>query len=139
MKSDDLFLVAVMIVYMFVILSIGTLLAGCDGRDGINGQPCSVYSDSSGAFINCPDGSSTFVPNGKDGQDGADGSRITWIDPCPRLVVPFPELIALVDGAYYAVYASGTKIHLARLIPGTYATTDGRACTFTVNANGELL
>jgi hypothetical protein len=108
------------------------------GRDGQSAAPCTVSSDSTGAFITCPDGTSTFVRNGQDGIDGRDGSQITWVDPCPSIVVPYPELLARIDGAYYAVYASGTKIHLTRLTPGAYATTDGRACSFTIGANGEL-
>lgn len=141
MKRDDFFLVVVLTIYMFIILGIGTALTSCGrmhGRDGVSPAPCTVSSDATGAFINCPDGTSTFVPNGRDGQDGRDGSRITWVDPCPSIVVQFPELLALVDGSYFAVYASGTKIHLVKLTPGAYATTDGRACSFTIDANGEL-
>jgi hypothetical protein len=114
-------------------------LNGCDDYHVINGvspEPCTVSSNSSGAIITCPDGSTASVANGV---DGLDGSVIEWVDPCPTIVVAYPELLMKVDGVLYAVYASGAKIHLVKLTPGTYATTDGRSCTFTINVNGELV
>lgn len=135
MTRDEIGTVAILIAFMFCML---VVMSGCGELNGRDAAPCTVSSDATGAFITCPDGTSTFVRNGQNGVDGQDGSTITWVDPCPTLVVPFPELLALIDGSYYAVYASGTKIHLARLTPGTYSTTDGRSCTFVIGSNGEL-
>ena len=40
MKREDIFLIAVLIVYMFVILGIGTALTGCGKLDARDGHSC---------------------------------------------------------------------------------------------------
>ncbi len=125
---------------VLLVLSMFVVISSC-GRLHPHSQaaaPCTVSSNSLGSYINCPDGSSTFVANGIDGSDGLDGSVVEFVDPCPAIVVAHPELLMKIDNILYAVYASGTKIHLTKLGPGNYATTDGRFCYFTINANGEL-
>lgn len=123
------------------------LLSSC-GEGLINGSgdasSCTVEQTVTGAVIKCLDGSVATVSNGSDGingadgADGLDGTVITFVDPCPTISHAFPELLALIEGTYYAVYASGAKVHLAKLTPGTYQTTDGRSCVFTINAEGQL-
>lgn len=78
-------------------------------------------------------------PQGEQGLTGAPGasSVIQWVDPCPEVPALHPELLALIDGAYYAVYASGADIFFTRLQLGTqYRTTDVRDCLFVLNEQG---
>lgn len=96
------------------------------GPPGPAGKACSVLQGDGFALIECED-SSAIV------RDGEDSTPITWVDPCPELPATFPELLLLQDGVYYAVYASGNKIHLTALMDGVqYRTTDGRNCRFMV-------
>lgn len=49
------------------------------------------------------------------------------------------ESYLVVENFIYAIYTDGTHIFLTLLNPGTYQTTDGRNCTFTVTADGQVL
>ena len=56
-------------------------LVGCTSRytsgpedDSSTTDSCTVYSTEDGATIECPDGSSAIIQNGKDGNDGIDGA-----------------------------------------------------------------
>ena len=110
------------------------ILTSC-GQAGRTPLSCTVQDLGGAALVSCPDGSSATI---SDGEDGLDGASIEFVDPCPHISAPFPELLALVDNKYYAVYASGVKIHLAYLKPGGYITTDGRSCVFTISPSGQL-
>lgn len=83
-------------------------------------------------------------PKGDVGPQGPQGvpgetSVIYWIDPCPEIPATHPELIALIDGAYFAVYASGPDIFWTRLQLRTqYRTTDTRDCLFMLDENGVM-
>lgn len=79
-------------------------------------------------------------PTGSQGVPGPTGaaSSIEVIVPCPTLVGAYPEVLWRLDGILYAVYSSGSKIHLTELTAGNYVTTDGRGCNFTVNTDGSV-
>lgn len=95
------------------------------GPKGDSGDSCTILQGAGFALIECPDGSSALV------FDGEDSASISWTNPCPGIETSHPELLLVQGGIYYAVYASGSKIHLARLVEGVqYRTTDGRDCRF---------
>lgn len=52
------------------------LLIGCgqfDGANGINGSSCSTRNDSVGVFVECTDGTDSFIPFPADGEKGDKG------------------------------------------------------------------
>lgn len=122
------------------------------GPKGDDGGSCSVTVTDAGALIQCEDGTTALVTNGSngsdglDGQDGVDGADgapglnalVEVIDPCGQESSYDEVLFRFSDGNLYAVYASGNKIHLTELVPGTYITTDGTDCTFTVTEDLEV-
>lgn len=140
-------------------------VAGPPGRDGTSAN-CSVERVLGGAFVRCSDGSEAFVEDGSDGEDGseglqgepgipgpkgdagstgpsgADGEGLTigTVVPCPSLIGPFPEVLFCINDILYAVYDGKEKqdVHLTQIIPGSYVTTDGRSCHFTVSTGCEI-
>jgi hypothetical protein len=84
---------------------------------------------------------------GQDGADGANGqdapvslfSTVTVIDPCGDKSGVYDEvLLKLADGSILASFsddANGKNTRFSLLVPGSYMTTDGSKCYFTVNSN----
>ena len=94
--------------------------AGADGRDGIDG-------------VNGLDGAPGAT--GPTGPQGAPGESVTTIALCPGTPGQsgvFVEYLLRIEGELFGVYAQGQRIFLARLIPGSYETTDGRQCRFRI-------
>lgn len=123
MSKEDVVTITILIVYM-VVLSI--IMSGCRGPVGFPGVP-----------------GKTGAPGapGLDGLQGMPGTSFVGevIDPCPNIAAQFPEVLFLITGTYYAVYASGQKIHLTPLAENvTYRTTDGRDCVFSL-INGQIV
>lgn len=141
-------------------------IAGRDGKDGdtcsvwqadngavitCGGNSVVVFNGPAGA-----DGESIVGPQGPkgdpgkdgvdgkdgiDGQDGADAPPTPYtvtelIDPCGDAPGYDEVLMRLHNGLLVAHFASGTKQFLTVIGPGTYMTTDGTACTFTVSPSG---
>ena len=120
MNREDVITVSILIVYMIVL---SLIMSGCRGPVGPAG----------------PAGAQGLP--GLDGLQGMPGTSFVGevIDPCPSLPAQFPEVLFLISGTYYAVYASGQKIHLTPLAEGVvYRTTDGRSCTFSI-VNGQVV
>lgn len=69
-------------------------------------------------------------------------SSVTVLDPCgdaPNIVDEV--ILRLADGtvlASFSTNASGLNTRFAFLSPGTYQTTDGSNCVFTLNSQGQL-
>lgn len=109
---------------------------GPAGQDGINGASCSVAGVPSGALVSCTDGTSELVLNGS---DGTDATPVETIELCPALTGgSFKEHLFRISGALYGVYASGSRIGLAKLGPGNWVTTDGRNCHFTISILNQV-
>lgn len=146
----------------FLFLFVCLYMFGCQGepgKPGKNGTNCTVAASLSGeSIIRCSDGTSTIVRNGLDGAmgpvgpkgergdpgtpglAGADGSTVEKIKLCPD--VPggaFSEYLLKIDGTFIGVYASGQKIGLVELWAGTWTTTDGRNCSFTITEDGQVI
>ena len=130
---------------------------GQDGKDGKDGASCEVseilpgstIAPNGGALISCP-GSTVVVYNGTNGVDGADGqdgqdaslpptSIVAVIDPCGDAPGIYDEvLLKLQDGNILASFSqnqSGLNTRFSLLSPGSYQTTDGTSCVFTVNSD----
>lgn len=82
---------------------------------------------------------------GKPGLPGEAGTpaEISAEPFCPSLpgVIGYAniESYLIIDSNVYAVYADKKHTFLTLLTPGTYHTTDGRDCTFTVGTDGSVL
>ena len=120
-------------------------------------EQCTVEGVDSGTVIRCPDGTSSIVKNGTDGQDGQSGQDgedgldiqnydyipVGLIDPCGDKPGIYDEVfIKMANGTLVASFSNnvnGDYTRLSVLVPGTYMTTDGDSCTFTVTANNDII
>lgn len=112
-------------------------LAGPPGRDGANGVNGSNGRDGTNG-LDGVDG-----VNGADGQDGlpappSDYTITELIDPCGDGPGFDEVLLRTANGALLAHYADGVKQFLTTVPPGTYISTDGQACVFTVSPSGSV-
>lgn len=120
---------------------------GKDGKNGVDGANCSVTEvvsspavPNGGAIITCAD-SSVLVKNGANGQDGV-SSIISLIDPCGDAPGIYDEvIIKLPDGTLLASFsdnANGKNTRLSVLSEGSYQTTDGSNCAFSITSDGSV-
>lgn len=109
---------------------------GLPGNDGQDGYSCTVIQTETGATINCQDGTTASINNGTNGIDGVDGEDATGVSSvqfCPNIAGSFPEFGMCINNELYAVFmGANNQVRMSRLTPGTFSTTDGRQCTFTV-------
>jgi hypothetical protein len=113
---------------------------GASGSNGADGSSCSVNQMSNGATILCTDGTNAAILNGQDGEDAPATaySIIEMKDPCGDQSGFDEVLLKTASGSWIAHFASGQSQFLTVLTPGTYITTDGSHCYFTLNANGTI-
>lgn len=119
---------------------------GVDGTDGAAGSSCSVSTVASspgvapngGARITCSDGTDALLLNGTNAPSTP--YTITQVvKPCPLVSGSFPEVLLVLQDR--SILASATSngsaltTRLALLTPGSYVTTDGRSCNFTVTSS----
>ena len=100
---------------------------GVDGSDGLSGAPGQVGVGIQG-------------PVGPQGPSGAPGTIVTVVPLCPNLPGVYPEVLLRINGLLYAFLEGGNN--LGRLVyvgPGSYSSSDGRACSFTVDTNNQVL
>jgi hypothetical protein len=125
-------------------------LTGLPGSDGSNGSSCSVQTvlaseaaPAGGARISCTDGSDALLLNGTNGEDGSDAPATPYtitqvIKPCSTVSGANPEVLLVLANRTILASVSqsaGANTRLALVTPGTYQTTDGRACVFTVGSS----
>lgn len=125
----------------------GTSAQITNGKDGLQGLPghagasCTVGTGpTNGATIQCSDGSSATISNGAIGPQGPAGLNaiLEVIDPCGDETDFDEVLLRLADNTLIAIIES--KHDYATVIrPGTYRTSDGTNCIFTVTADGRIL
>lgn len=89
--------------------------------------------------------------DGKNGANGVNGTNATQspvsisslVDPCgDRPNVLDEVFLRLVNGtlvASFSANSNGDNTRLVVILPGTYTTTDGDNCTFTVNSSLQLI
>lgn len=118
---------------------------GEDGEAGEDGSSCSVTAAVNGAIVSCTDGTSVVILNGTDGEDGEDAPPTAYsftevIDPCGDSPGHLDEvLFKTYDGHIVAHYSHGSQEFLTLIPPGSYVTTDGTSCYFTVDSNGDVI
>ncbi len=82
-------------------------------------------------------------PKGDQGAPGTPGTVINAEPFCPSIpgAIGYAnrESYIVIGTDVYAVYADGIHTFLTLLNPGSYITTDGRSCSFIVQANGTVL
>lgn len=109
---------------------------GVDGTDGKDGQGCTQVATTNGSIITC--GTSTVVIlNGKDAPPTA-YTVVQIIDPCGKQTAFDEVLLKLANGSILAHYASGSNQFLTYVTPGSFVTTDGTNCHFTVSSTGNV-
>jgi hypothetical protein len=115
---------------------------GSNGADGSNGSSCSTVQTSNGAQIQCNDGTFAVISNGKDGKNAtstATGYEIVKvIDPCGTKTAFDEVLLQFANGDLLAHYSDGIKEHFTLIPPGSYRTTDGTNCNFTVTSDKKV-
>lgn len=133
--------------------------SGPAGKDGVNGTSCLVtqipIGDSvlpnGGAIIHCAT-NSVLISNGSNGHDGSNGTNghdapaaafaITEvIDPCGDAPGIDDEVfLHLANGQLIWLQvdsASALTARLAKARDGSWQTTDGSACNFTISTTGN--
>jgi len=117
-------------------------LAGCgvDQQGSVFSlEPCSVTQTSSGATINCIDGTYANITNGTQGPQGATGNaNITTVQFCQNYTSnsSYPEYGFCINGNLYATFWDGKNAWTALITPGYYMSTATNAsCNFTVGPN----
>lgn len=136
---------------------------GLDGRDGVNGTSSTITVSSSAPSCGSKGGytlttttgavSTSFpICNGAQGAQGqqgiqglagSNGTIVTPVKFCSNDNSAFVEYGLYVGGDLYAVYWGDTpgsnghkeQAFLTKLAPGSYQSTGGNNCTFTVNSN----
>lgn len=102
---------------------------GADGSQGVQGlQGLQGEAGSNGT-------------NGTNGVNGSSGSIVTPVKFCNDDSSTFPEYGLYVDNVLFAVYWGNTpgsngnqkQAFLTKLIPGSYQSTGGNNCQFTIN------
>lgn len=102
---------------------------GPQGPQGQTGVGCSVVKLGDITTITCGDSISQVM-------DGEDAEQIETIALCPSLNGgAFKEYLLRINDELYGVYHSGNSTGLAKIGPGSWVTTDGRNCGFTVTSD----
>lgn len=112
----------------------------CNGSTGSKGEKGDEGQDGSEG-IQGPKGDTGSV--GEKGDTGANGSSFTLypVTPCRDTISgAYPEVLMCINDKLFAVYDSGVlgKVHYVEVIPGSYVTTDGRSCHFTVTSGCNI-
>lgn len=128
---------------------------GPQGIGGTDGSSCTVTQLSNGSRIDCSDDTHAVVVNGSDGLAGPTGetgepgiagadaplsaySVASVIDPCSTAPGFNEVLLRLQNNQILAHYADGAKQFFSLIGPGSYITTDGDACKFSIDNNGNI-
>lgn len=116
---------------------------GPRGYTGPKGLSCSVQSLPGGTTISCSDGTSAFIRDGIDGQNGRDAPPTPYtvtevIDPCGSQGTYDEVLLRMSNGKLLAHYASGAAQYLTLIGPGSYITTDNTSCFFSIDSSMQI-
>lgn len=111
---------------------------GSDGRDGSDGVDGADGAPGADGQDGAPGADGQDGAPGVDGRDGVDAApSVVTIPLCPSIVDTHgvAQTLLWIDGTLYSVTYVGAFAKLALVVPGSYVTTDGRACHFTVGAD----
>ncbi len=143
MKCFILFSIYIVAVLVFVGCNPPTGPKGAAGVDGKPGTSCSVVQLENGALIQCGDQTTAVILNGSIGPKGEDMTPgpyevFATINPCGKQGSHDEVLLRIGSGELLAHYSEGKKEFLTVVGPGTYQTTDGTKCNFTVDQNLDV-
>jgi hypothetical protein len=135
-----------LIVVLLFALVISAGCAGKNGKDGVNGTGCTSQQLDNGVLVHCGD-TESVIYNGRDGANGTDGrdgkdlspgayTIVDIVNPCGEQGDYDEVLLQLANGQILTHYSHGNKQFLSLIGPGSYQTSDGYACNFTINSNG---
>lgn len=107
---------------------------GPAGPQGPKGDSCTIQAVVNGALISCQDGTNVVILNGEDGDDAPPTpyTVVSLVDPCGPQGSYDEVLMRLGNGQLMAHYANGSQQFLTIVGPGSYVTTDGTSCFFTI-------
>ena len=122
-RSNKLALKYMLFVWLFTTSL--AFLVNCAGKDGKNGA----------------DGAPGV--NGSPGRDGTSPEPSAYdiaeiIDPCGKQAAHDEVILRLTNGSLLAHYSDGQKQFFAVIGAGTYQSTDGTRCVFSVDANNVV-
>ncbi len=127
------------LIALFFLCACNTYLGtqGATGLPGKDGSSCFVSSVPGGALVQCTDGTSSYIANGSDGQDGSD-SNIQIVPFCTDVTaypLVFSEVGFCINNEIYAVYSESNGF-MVKTPPGAYHSQGhNSSCNFTVAAN----
>jgi len=137
-----------------IILLFLLILVGCGGSNNSHlvekPKSCTVKTNSLGAIIKCPDGSETFISNGKNGLDGksckveqlSNGAKISCEDGSFAYIYDGAKGNSGENGSSCTVVGSNDEAIIS-CEDGSSATIangkDGKSCTITDLLNGALI
>lgn len=107
---------------------------GTPGAPGQPGTSCSVNPISGGAQIVCTDGSSVVITDGLPAPSSP-YTITSVVDPCGPQTTYDEVLLKMSNGHLLAHFSSGSNQFLTEIGPGSYVTTDGSHCYFSVDNN----
>lgn len=132
--------------FLMTVLLGAALLSACmegpRGHRGNDGKDCSIEKVVGGSLIKCGKSTSAVILDGQDGVDGEDAATVISvseiIDPCGKQTSFDEVILRLTNGQLLAHYSQGGNEFLSVIGPGSYRTTDGTNCNFTVNSTGSV-
>lgn len=101
------------------------LLAGCAKKEGAQASGGSAPAAQPQSIT----GTATCPPEFQSAQ---------FIIPCKTTVSGMPQILAKNGANVFAVTKMGSNVSYTLLAPGSYVSTDGRSCNFTVNSDGSI-
>lgn len=120
---------------------------GPQGSPGTPGSSCTSERVSNGGLITCTDGTSVLILDGEAGEDGEDAPPTAYtvveiVDPCGDAPGIYDEVfMRLQNGLLIASFsdnANGKNTRFAVIGQGSYITTDGSMCYFSIDSNNQL-
>lgn len=126
-----------------VVLLLGFAMSGCAkgprGDRGQDGAGCTIQPVTGGSLVKCGKSTSAVILDGQDGTDAPAVLSVSEIiDPCGKQASFDEVLLRLSDGSLLVHFSNGSNQFLSLIGPGSYVTTDGTSCHFTVNADGSV-
>ena len=115
------------------------------GPQGESGAGCTVTPVANGVEVKCGEGEAVVIHNGQDGVNGQDGrggitayTVTSIVDSCGKQASYDEVLLRMGNGDLMAHYSDGSKQFITVIGPGTYLTTDGTSCMFTIHPDKTI-
>ena len=113
-------------------------IPGMAGENGKDGGSCYSSLILGGVLIQCSDSTQTILHDGVNAELSP-YTVVSSIDPCGKQTTYDEILLRLKNNKILAHYSDGAKQFLSELQPGSYVTTDGTGCYFTVDNDMNII